>query len=61
MKAWRVAYKPVGPALGAPSVGPALGAPVVVAGALFEQAWKVLGHDEDAPTPPARTAAGGRP
>jgi hypothetical protein len=52
VKAWRVAYKPV---------GPALGAPVVVAGALFEQAWKVLGHDEDAPTPSARTAAGGRP
>ncbi|WP_328405005.1 DUF4235 domain-containing protein [Streptomyces sp. NBC_00390] len=41
MKASKVAYKPVGLALGAVS-----GA---VAGAVFKQAWKVLGHDDDAP------------
>ncbi|WP_086771820.1 DUF4235 domain-containing protein [Streptomyces bobili] len=41
MKASKVAYKPVGLVLGALS-----GA---LAGALFKQAWKLLGHDEDAP------------
>ncbi|MBT2493944.1 DUF4235 domain-containing protein [Streptomyces sp. ISL-96] len=41
MKASKVAYKPVGLALGAVSG--------VVAGALFKQVWKVIGHDEDAP------------
>ncbi|MFJ9774005.1 DUF4235 domain-containing protein [Kitasatospora sp. NPDC101157] len=43
MKASKVVYKPVGLALGAVSG--------LVAGALFQQAWKALGHDEDAPGP----------
>ncbi|MFD4528272.1 DUF4235 domain-containing protein [Streptomyces sp. NPDC058470] len=41
MKASKIAYKPVGLALGAVSG--------MVAGAMFKQAWKVLGHDADAP------------
>ena len=41
MKASKVAYKPGGLALGAVSG--------MLAGALFKQAWKMLGHDEDAP------------
>ncbi|WP_405605034.1 DUF4235 domain-containing protein [Streptomyces sp. NBC_01410] len=41
MKASKVAYKPVGLALGAVS-----GA---LAGAVFKQVWKAVGHDEDAP------------
>ncbi|MFD7986647.1 DUF4235 domain-containing protein [Kitasatospora indigofera] len=41
MKLSRIAYKPVGLLLG---VGAGL-----VAGALFKQTWKVLGHTEDAP------------
>ncbi|MFJ4834708.1 DUF4235 domain-containing protein [Streptomyces sp. NPDC088747] len=41
MKASKIAYKPVGLALGAVSG--------MLAGAAFKQAWKVLGHDEDAP------------
>ncbi|MFI6422908.1 DUF4235 domain-containing protein [Streptomyces sp. NPDC050842] len=41
MKASKVAYRPVGLALGAVS-----GA---VAGAVFKQVWKTLGHEEDAP------------
>ncbi|MEV6759136.1 DUF4235 domain-containing protein [Streptomyces sp. NPDC051105] len=41
MKASKIAYKPVGLALGAVSG--------VVAGAAFKQAWKMLGHDDDAP------------
>ncbi|MET7696463.1 DUF4235 domain-containing protein [Streptomyces sp. NPDC005485] len=41
MKASKIAYKPVGLALGAVSG--------IVAGALFKQSWKMLGHDEDAP------------
>ncbi|MBT2404781.1 MULTISPECIES: DUF4235 domain-containing protein [unclassified Streptomyces] len=41
MKAAKVAYKPVGLALGAGSG--------MISGALFKQAWKKLGHDEDAP------------
>ncbi|MET7683440.1 DUF4235 domain-containing protein [Streptomyces sp. NPDC005423] len=41
MKASKTVYKPVGLVLGALS-----GA---VAGALFKQAWKTLGHDRDAP------------
>ncbi|WP_053847242.1 DUF4235 domain-containing protein [Streptomyces sp. NRRL B-24085] len=41
MKASKIAYKPVGLAVGAVSG--------VVAGAVFKQAWKVLGHDQDAP------------
>jgi hypothetical protein len=41
VKAAKVAYKPVGLALGALSG--------VIAGAAFKQAWKMLGHDEDAP------------
>ncbi|MFE2718971.1 DUF4235 domain-containing protein [Streptomyces mirabilis] len=40
MKASKIAYKPVGLALGAVSG--------MVAGAAFKQAWKMLGHDEDA-------------
>ncbi|WP_172385881.1 DUF4235 domain-containing protein [Streptomyces sp. MNP-20] len=41
MKASKIAYKPVGLALGAVSG--------MVAGALFKQAWKVIGREEDAP------------
>ncbi|MFV0137947.1 DUF4235 domain-containing protein [Streptomyces sp. HMX87] len=41
MQASKAAYKPVGLALGALSG--------VLAGGLFKQAWKMLGHDEDAP------------
>ena len=41
MKASKIAYKPVGLALGAVSG--------MVAGAAFKQAWKLLGHVEDAP------------
>jgi hypothetical protein len=41
MMASKIAYKPVGLALGAVSG--------LVAGAAFKQAWKVIGHDDDAP------------
>jgi hypothetical protein len=41
MNTAKVAYKPVGLALGALSG--------VVAGLVFKQVWKALGHDEDAP------------
>ncbi|MGW5466187.1 DUF4235 domain-containing protein [Streptomyces sp. NPDC003996] len=41
MKASKLAYKPVGFALGALSG--------MLAGALFKQAWTMLGHDDDAP------------
>jgi hypothetical protein len=41
LKASKVAYKPVGLALGALSG--------VLAGGPFKQVWKKLGHDEDAP------------
>ncbi|MGW5372434.1 DUF4235 domain-containing protein [Streptomyces sp. NPDC004009] len=41
MKASKIAYKPVGLALGAISG--------MLAGGLFKQAWKVAGHDDDAP------------
>ncbi|GGR89034.1 membrane protein [Streptomyces aureoverticillatus] len=41
MRAAKIAYKPVGLALGAVSG--------MLAGALFRQAWKKLGHEEDAP------------
>ncbi|MFE5792975.1 DUF4235 domain-containing protein [Streptomyces sp. NPDC056503] len=41
MKASKIAYRPVGFALGAVSG--------MIAGAVFKQAWKVFGHDEDAP------------
>jgi hypothetical protein len=41
MKASKVAYKPVGLALGALSG--------MAAGALFKQAWKMVGDDQDAP------------
>ncbi|WP_020120517.1 DUF4235 domain-containing protein [Streptomyces canus] len=41
MKASELAYKPVGMAMGAVSG--------VVAGSVFKQVWKKLGHDEDAP------------
>ncbi|MGW0917160.1 DUF4235 domain-containing protein [Streptomyces sp. NPDC002784] len=41
MKASKIAYKPVGLALGAVTG--------MLAGALFKQAWKMFGHDEDAP------------
>ncbi|MGX1884940.1 DUF4235 domain-containing protein [Streptomyces sp. NPDC055287] len=41
MKASKIVYKPVGLALGVMS-----GA---LAGAVFKQAWKVIGHDDDAP------------
>ncbi|MGR4880805.1 DUF4235 domain-containing protein [Streptomyces sp. LARHCF249] len=41
MKASKIAYKPVGLALGAASG--------MVAGAAFKQAWKIIAHDDDAP------------
>ncbi|MGW1766737.1 DUF4235 domain-containing protein [Streptomyces sp. NPDC002073] len=41
MKASKIAYKPVGLALGATSG--------MIAGAAFKQAWKMIGHDDDAP------------
>ncbi|WP_055558298.1 DUF4235 domain-containing protein [Streptomyces sp. NBRC 110028] len=41
MKASKVAYKPVGLALGFVSG--------MIASRLFRQAWKVLGNDQDAP------------
>ncbi|MEU6313315.1 DUF4235 domain-containing protein [Streptomyces sp. NPDC047014] len=41
MKASKIAYRPVGLTLGALSG--------LIAGAAFKQAWKVLGHDDDAP------------
>ncbi|MFF3689640.1 DUF4235 domain-containing protein [Streptomyces sp. NPDC002187] len=41
MKASKVAYKPVGLALGAVSSAVAI--------AVFKQVWKVLGHDDGAP------------
>ncbi|NGO12411.1 DUF4235 domain-containing protein [Streptomyces sp. HC44] len=41
MKASKIAYKPVGMAMGALSG--------VLAGAVFKQVWKKLGHEEDAP------------
>ncbi|MFI7320186.1 DUF4235 domain-containing protein [Streptomyces venezuelae] len=41
MKPSKIAYKPVGLALGAVSG--------IAAGALFKQTWKLLGHDQDAP------------
>ncbi|MCX4617680.1 DUF4235 domain-containing protein [Streptomyces mirabilis] len=41
MKASKIAYKPVGLAMGAVSG--------VIAGAVFKQAWNMLGHEEDAP------------
>ncbi|GHG30099.1 DUF4235 domain-containing protein [Streptomyces filamentosus] len=41
MKPSKIAYKPFGAALGAASG--------LLAGAAFKQAWKVLGHDDDAP------------
>ncbi|MBK6014054.1 DUF4235 domain-containing protein [Streptomyces sp. MBT53] len=41
MRASKIAYKPVGLALGM------LGG--LAAGALFKQAWKTIGHDQDAP------------
>ncbi|GGP93507.1 DUF4235 domain-containing protein [Streptomyces roseolilacinus] len=41
MKASKIAYKPVGLLLGATSG--------MIAAAAFKQAWKMLGHDDDAP------------
>ncbi|MFI6979097.1 DUF4235 domain-containing protein [Embleya sp. NPDC050154] len=41
MKVSKVAYKPVGLVLGATSG--------MIAGAAFKQAWKMIGHDDDAP------------
>ncbi|MGW0966527.1 DUF4235 domain-containing protein [Streptomyces sp. NPDC002516] len=41
MKASKIAYKPVGLALGAVTG--------MIAGAAFKQAWKVLGHHKGAP------------
>ncbi|MBT2407609.1 MULTISPECIES: DUF4235 domain-containing protein [unclassified Streptomyces] len=41
MKASKLAYKPVGLALGA-GAG-------MVAGSLFKQVWKLVGHEGDAP------------
>ncbi len=41
MKASKIAYKPVGMAMGAVSG--------VLAGTVFKQVWKRLGHEEDAP------------
>ncbi|MDO0909557.1 DUF4235 domain-containing protein [Streptomyces sp. DT2A-34] len=41
MKTSKIAYKPVGLALGAVSG--------MLAGAAFKQTWKMLGHEKDAP------------
>ncbi|WP_030772323.1 DUF4235 domain-containing protein [Streptomyces sp. NRRL F-2664] len=41
MKASKIAYKPIGLALGATSG--------MIAGAAFKQAWKMISHDGDAP------------
>ncbi|SEB61168.1 DUF4235 domain-containing protein [Streptomyces sp. TLI_105] len=41
MKPSEIAYKPVGLALGAASG--------MIAGAAFKQAWKMIGHEDDAP------------
>ncbi|MER7659955.1 DUF4235 domain-containing protein [Streptomyces sp. NPDC096193] len=41
MKASKIAYKPVGMVLGTVSG--------MIAGAAFKQAWKVIGHQDDAP------------
>jgi hypothetical protein len=41
VKISKIAYKPVGLALGATSG--------MIAGAAFKQAWKLAGHDDDAP------------
>ncbi|MEV0601905.1 DUF4235 domain-containing protein [Streptomyces sp. NPDC050315] len=41
MNAAKIAYTPVGIALGAVSG--------MIAGALFKQAWKRIGHEEDTP------------
>jgi hypothetical protein len=41
VNATKIAYKPFGLALGAGSG--------LLAGVLFRQAWKALGHDQDAP------------
>jgi hypothetical protein len=41
MKASKIVYKPVGLALGALSG--------MLAGVIFKQVWKRLGHEEDAP------------
>jgi hypothetical protein len=42
-KAVKIAYKPVGLLLGA-GAG-------VISGLIFKQVWKIVGHDEDAPSP----------
>ncbi|WP_327293975.1 MULTISPECIES: DUF4235 domain-containing protein [unclassified Streptomyces] len=49
MNSSKLVYKPLGMALGAVSG--------VLAGAVFKQVWKVVGHDEDAPdaTDPERS------
>lgn len=41
MKASKIAYRPFGLALGAASG--------MIAGVAFKQAWKMIGHDGDAP------------
>ncbi|GAA0461634.1 DUF4235 domain-containing protein [Streptomyces sp. NPDC046215] len=41
MKASKIAYKPVGLALGAVSG--------MLAGVAFRRAWKMIGHEDDAP------------
>ncbi|MGW6862206.1 DUF4235 domain-containing protein [Streptomyces xanthophaeus] len=41
MKASKITYRPVGLAFGAASG--------LIAGAAFKQAWKMVGHDDDAP------------
>ncbi|MFJ3583320.1 DUF4235 domain-containing protein [Streptomyces sp. NPDC090127] len=41
MKPSTIAYKPIGLALGMTSG--------MIAGAAFKQAWKMIGHDDDAP------------
>ncbi|KOY57468.1 DUF4235 domain-containing protein [Streptomyces sp. XY332] len=41
MKASKVAYKPVGLALGAVAG--------LLAGAIFKEVWKLAGHEDDAP------------
>jgi hypothetical protein len=52
MKASKIAYKPVGLAMGALSG--------VLAGGLFKQIWKQLGTRKAPRTPPTSTAPGAR-
>lgn len=49
MKVSKIVFKPAGFALG--------GAGGMIAGTVLKQAWKLLAHDKNAPTPPTGTAS----